>query len=81
MFCACPFFFAGIVFIKSFARSGFRGEALGSNLLGALVGGLLESLSFWSGIKSLLVVAVLLYLASYMTLREKQSLQASVMPA
>ncbi|HYK82118.1 MAG TPA: methyltransferase domain-containing protein [Gemmatimonadales bacterium] len=63
-----PVFFAGIVFIRSFARAGFRGEALGSNLLGALVGGLLESLSMWTGIRSLLVIAALLYLASWVAL-------------
>ena len=70
-----PVFFAGIVFIQSFARSGFQGEALGSNLLGALVGGVLESLSFWTGIQSLLIVAALLYLASFLALGEKQPLR------
>ena len=64
-----PVFFAGIVFIRSFAENRFRGEALGSNLLGALVGGLLESLSYWSGIRSLLVLAAVLYLASWIALR------------
>jgi spermidine synthase len=59
-----PVFFAGIVFIKSFALEGFSSEALGSNLLGALAGGLLESLSMWTGIRSLLIIAALLYLAS-----------------
>jgi hypothetical protein len=59
-----PVFFAGIVFIKSFGKVGFRGEALGSNLFGALVGGLLESLSFWTGIHALLVLAAVLYTAS-----------------
>jgi SAM-dependent methyltransferase len=49
-----PVFFAGIVFIRSFARDGFRSEALGSNLMGALIGGLLESLSMWTGMRSLL---------------------------
>jgi len=66
-----PVFFAGIVFIRSFAGAGFSGKALGSNLLGAVAGGLLESLSFWTGLKSLLTVAALLYLASYLALREK----------
>ncbi|HXQ30041.1 MAG TPA: methyltransferase domain-containing protein, partial [Gemmatimonadales bacterium] len=63
-----PVFFAGIIFIRSFARAGFSGEALGSNLVGALIGGLLESLSFWTGIRSLLVVAALLYAASSLAL-------------
>jgi spermidine synthase len=64
-----PVFFAGIVFIRSFAENRFRGEALGSNLLGALVGGLLESLSYWSGIRSLLVLAAVLYFASWIASR------------
>ena len=59
-----PVFFAGIIFISSFERAGFRGSALGSNLLGALLGGLLESLSMWFGLKSLTILAALLYLAS-----------------
>jgi spermidine synthase len=68
VFCL-PIFFAGIVFIQSFARAGFSGAALGSNLLGALVGGLLESLSLWTGIRSLLILAGLFYLASWILLR------------
>jgi SAM-dependent methyltransferase len=63
-----PVFFAGIIFIRSFARAGFSGEALGSNLVGALIGGLLESLSFWTGIRSLLVLAAVLYAASWVAL-------------
>lgn len=63
-----PVFFAGIIFIHSFARAKFSGEALGSNLLGALVGGLLESLSMWTGLKSLVVIAALFYLASGISL-------------
>src|SRR6266550_245321 len=63
-----PVFFAGIIFIRSFAAAGFRGEALGSNLFGAMVGGILESASLWTGIRFLLVIAALLYLASWIAL-------------
>ena len=70
-----PVFFAGIVFIRSFALEGFRSEALGSNLLGALAGGLLESLSMWTGIRSLLVIAALLYLASWWALGAQSRLE------
>lgn len=66
-----PIFFAGIVFIRSFAAAGFSGEALGSNLLGALVGGLLESLSLLTGLRALLLVAGLLYAVSYLLRRQK----------
>jgi spermidine synthase len=68
-----PVFFAGIVFIRSFAQAEFRATALGSNLFGALVGGILESLSFWFGLKSLLILAILLYAASAIALRFRTS--------
>lgn len=67
-----PVFFAGIVFIRSFAAAGFNGEALGSNLLGALAGGLLESLSQWTGLSSLLLVAAVLYAGSYIATLERR---------
>jgi hypothetical protein len=59
-----PVFFAGIIFISSFARAGFRGSALGSNLFGSLIGGLLESASLWFGLKSMTIIAALLYVGS-----------------
>lgn len=64
-----PVFFAGIIFISSFQRAGFRGTALGSNLFGSLLGGLLESSSMWFGLRSLTILAALLYLASAVFLR------------
>jgi spermidine synthase len=76
-----PVFFASIVFIRSFADFAFEGDALGSNLMGALVGGLLESLSFSTGIRSLLVLAAVLYLASYLSLRQRQAAPAGVATA
>ena len=66
-----PVFFAGIIFISSFARAGFRGSALGSNLFGSLIGGLLESSSLWFGLKSLTVLAALLYVISATFLRSR----------
>lgn len=63
-----PVFFASLVFIYSFSRANFQGSALGSNLFGALAGGLLESLSLWFGLRSLTIVAALLYLGSAITI-------------
>jgi len=63
-----PVFFAGIVFVSSFARANFRGSALGSNLFGSLAGGLLESLSLWFGLKSLIVLAAVIYAGSALAL-------------
>ena len=68
-----PVFFAGIVFIVSFAREGFRSDALGSNLLGALLGGMLESVSMWTGMKSLLILVALFYAASWIVLLRQAS--------
>lgn len=68
-----PVFFAGIVFIRSFARVGFAAEALGSNLLGAVIGGLLESVSLWTGIRSLLVLTAILYAASLLSLAKPRA--------
>ena len=65
-----PVFFAGLIFISSFRDVGFRAEAFGSNLLGSLVGGLLESLSFAIGLNALVLVAALLYLLSLITRRQ-----------
>ncbi len=77
-----PVFFAGIVFIRSFARDGFRGEALGSNLFGAMIGGILESASLWTGIRFLLIIAALLYLASWIALHLERPLdEAACNPA
>jgi hypothetical protein len=73
-----PVGFAPIVFIRSFAAVKFSGEALGSNLLGGLVGGMLEAVSMWTGIRSLLVLAALLYLASYVA---RRGLQPQLAPA
>ena len=66
-FLGLPVFFAGIVFIRTFADAGYKGEALGSNLMGALAGGVLESLSFWTGLRALLVIALGLYLGAFLT--------------
>jgi hypothetical protein len=63
-----PVFFAGVIFIRSFAEANFTGQALGSNLFGALVGGLLESMSYWTGVKSLLLFAAIFYCISWLVL-------------
>ena len=64
-----PVFFAGIIFIASFARSGFRGSALGSNLFGSLLGGLVESSSLWFGLKFVTILAAAFYVGSAIFLR------------
>lgn len=63
-----PIFFGGIVFIESFKRTPSKDIAFGSNLLGAAIGGILESLSFVLGINMLLLVVVAFYCLSLLSL-------------
>ena len=58
---AIPVFFAGLLFAAEFRSADSPAAALGANMLGAVVGGLLENLSLIIGMKALLVVAALLY--------------------
>lgn len=64
---AVPIFFSGIVFIRSFARVPDKDRALGANLFGSLVGGLLQSVTFVVGVKALLLIVAALYLCAMFT--------------
>jgi SAM-dependent methyltransferase len=63
-FLTAPVFFSGLIFIRSFAACSDKSRALGSNLIGALVGGLLESLSFVTGIRALVLLVALFYVVA-----------------
>jgi spermidine synthase len=63
-FLTAPVFFAGLLFIRSFAACSDKANALGSNLIGALVGGLLESLSYVTGMRALVLLVGLFYVAA-----------------
>jgi len=58
---AVPVFFAGLLFAAEFRAADSPAAALAANMLGAVVGGLLENLSLMIGMKALLIVAALLY--------------------
>lgn len=58
---AVPVFFAGLLFASEFRSAESPAAALGANMLGAVVGGLLENLSLITGMKALLLVAAVLY--------------------
>lgn len=76
-----PVLFASMIFIRSFSAAGFQGAALGSNLIGALIGGLAESVSMATGLSSLTLLAGLLYLAAYWCrMRETKGVQAARPP-
>jgi hypothetical protein len=58
---AIPVFFAGLLFASEFRVTDSPAAALAANMLGAVVGGLLENLSLITGMRALLVVGALLY--------------------
>jgi hypothetical protein len=62
-----PMLFSGIIFVRSFAVAKDKSNALGANLIGALVGALLQSMTFVVGIKALLLVVAGFYLLSLFT--------------
>jgi hypothetical protein len=61
-----PMLFAGVIFINSFAVTPHKGRALGANLIGSLVGGVLQSLTFVVGIKALLLIVAALYVLAWL---------------
>ena len=59
-----PLFFAGLIFSEALRRAGETARPLASNFSGSAVGGLLEYGSSYWGIKSLYILAALLYLGA-----------------
>jgi hypothetical protein len=64
-----PVFFAGVIFARSFRSAAQPDLALGSNIAGAVVGGLAESFSMLLGFQHLLLLALAFYLLSAWTPR------------
>ena len=61
---AAPIFFSGIIFARWFERTDSPSSALGANLIGVVIGGLLEYLSLVLGLRLLYVLAFGFYAAS-----------------
>jgi hypothetical protein len=78
---AIPIFFAGLLFASEFRLAKSPAAALGANILGAVVGGLLENLSLIIGLKALLLVAALLYCLAAVGLRGLPSAAAPARPS
>ncbi|HKJ03642.1 MAG TPA: hypothetical protein VJ997_14340, partial [Longimicrobiales bacterium] len=76
-----PVGFAGIIVSMFLERSEDSSAALGSNLLGAVLGGCLEYLSMMTGLRALVLLAAVLYLAAlYVWTREGASTDTSSFP-
>ena len=56
-----PVFLANLVFAQRFREVGSSNIAFGANLLGAMVGGVLEYLSLITGYRALLIIVAVLY--------------------
>ena len=61
-----PVAFAGVIFSGFLRESTQPAAALGSNLLGAVVGGTIEYTSMAIGLRSLTLLALVFYLLSYL---------------
>jgi L-asparagine transporter-like permease len=67
---AClPIFFGGLIFSLCFRESNTPALYLSANLLGVAVGGLTENLCMVTGIKNLVIIAMILYALSFLALR------------
>ncbi len=75
-----PIFFVGVIFSTSFAKAENRASALAFNLLGAMTGGMLESLAFLVGLKALLIVALVLYLLALLFGRSPELIRGAISP-
>jgi SAM-dependent methyltransferase len=69
---ALPFVFASAIFASSFQKAARPDEALASNLLGSVLGGALETLSYALGLKALGFVAFGLYALAWAAARERK---------
>jgi spermidine synthase len=73
-----PVFFAGVIFTESFRRCEGKSSSFGSNIVGAVAGGLAQNVSFIVGLKALLLLAALFYsLSGICGLLERRKLAGS----
>lgn len=66
-----PVGLAGVIVPMLLERSAEPTAALGANLLGAVLGGCLEYLSMFVGLKAMALLALVLYLAAYLLLSRR----------
>jgi hypothetical protein len=73
---ALPLFFAGVIFAAAFRRAKSIETALGSNMVGAVLGGLFEYASLALGIRVLILIAFGFYALSAAVLMAKNPADA-----
>ena len=74
---AVPVFFAGIVFSSELRGRADAATALGCNLCGAVLGGILENLSMIVGLKALVLLALAIYLGSLYVVMKRRPVAAA----
>jgi hypothetical protein len=75
-----PVFLANLIFSQRFKDVGSSAVAFGANLLGAMVGGVLEYGAIVVGYRNLLVVVAILYGLAYVTGRRHLRRPSSAVP-
>lgn len=68
-----PIFVANLIFAQRFENVGVSNVAFGANLLGAMIGGLLEYASLITGYQALAILVAVLYSLAYLTGRRHLS--------
>ena len=76
-----PIFLAAVIFATAFRGARLGSEALASNLLGAVLGGVLEYLSLALGIRALSLVAATMYLCAFAFWARKRTTTPEADPA
>ena len=69
-----PVYFAGLVFAQSFQGAKAAGPAIGANILGAMLGGWMEYATMVTGIRSMALIALVLYggsVVAYILMRNR----------
>ena len=72
-FLALPVGFSGLIFVTAWAATDRKDLALGSNLLGSLLGGVASMLSMAVGFRALTFLTVAVYLAALLVLHRQRS--------
>jgi hypothetical protein len=76
IFAALPVFFSGLIFSRAFRDVSRPAEGLGVNLMGAVIGGILENAVMIGGTPTLALLAIILYAASALVPRSRSIVAA-----
>jgi hypothetical protein len=76
-----PMFIAGLIFASAFAKVKTPARSFAFNLIGSVLGALLEYISTYTGVKSLILATTLLYAISlYFYFRVKPDIKPDIQP-